>query len=255
MIPKIIHYCWFGSNDISDLNKLCLESWRNILPDYKIMKWDESNSDMDVPFMKEAYRQKKYGYLIDYTRLQALKEYGGIFLDLDFLVLKSFDGLLNHDFFLGMIDSKQVGMGIVGAEPNNDIVKGLKDIYSSYKGFDPVPSTDVATTYFKSHDMENMFNTTEGQIVFYPKDFFYEYTLRDAYNNISYEGFTEGKNVFALHLWENTWIKPEFRDFWFGRTRRGYERAILRIIKNPFQGIYYYKDLAYHVLRHLRIKK
>lgn len=128
-IPKIIHYCWFGGKPLpADLRK-CLESWEK-LKGYTIMRWDESNCSFDEnEFVKNTYRDRQLGFIGDYYRLKAVYEYGGIYLDTDVKVNRSFDDLLNHKMFLNFIFDCSVGSAIIGAQKNNPLVKGLLDMY------------------------------------------------------------------------------------------------------------------------------
>lgn len=99
MIPKIVHYCWFGGNEMPPLVKWCMKSWKKHLPDYTFKLWNETNFDVNsVPFVKEAYEAKKYAFVADYVRLYALYTEGGIYLDSDVRVLKSLDCFLKYDF-------------------------------------------------------------------------------------------------------------------------------------------------------------
>jgi hypothetical protein len=100
MIPKKIHYCWLGDDPLPGNLEKCLSSWRNVLNDYEIIKWDTQRFAIDsVPFVKEACSVKKWAFAADYIRLHALYEEGGIYLDTDVYVCKRFDSFLNHDFF------------------------------------------------------------------------------------------------------------------------------------------------------------
>jgi Glycosyltransferase sugar-binding region containing DXD motif len=100
MIPKKIHYCWLGGEPLPGNLEKCLSSWRNVLSDYEIIKWDVQRFDIDsVPFVKEACSVKKWAFGSDYIRLHALYEEGGIYLDTDVYVRKRFDSFLRHDFF------------------------------------------------------------------------------------------------------------------------------------------------------------
>ena len=84
MIPKIIHYCWFGGKELPELAKYCLASWEKYCPDYEIIRWDESNFDLNEnSYVKEAYEHKKWAFITDYVRLKALYEIGGIYMDTD----------------------------------------------------------------------------------------------------------------------------------------------------------------------------
>ena len=85
MIPKIIHYCWFGGNPLPTDVKRCIESWKKMCPDYEIKRWDESNFDVNAhPFTKAAYEAKAWAFVSDYARLKVVCDNGGIYLDTDF---------------------------------------------------------------------------------------------------------------------------------------------------------------------------
>lgn len=103
MIPKIIHYCWFGKGLMPKSQKDCVKAWKKLMPDYQIMRWDESNFDVGFcPYTKESYEKKKYAFVADVARLVALSEYGGIYLDTDVEVFQRFDRFLDLDFFTGV---------------------------------------------------------------------------------------------------------------------------------------------------------
>ena len=114
MIPKVIHYCWFGKNQLSPLHIACMETWKKYLPEYEIRRWDESNSPMDIPFIKYHYSKKNWAFVSDYVRLHALKNFGGIYLDVDFEVLKNLDPLLLNKCFLGEEQKDRITNGIFG---------------------------------------------------------------------------------------------------------------------------------------------
>jgi len=103
MVPKIIHYCWFGKGLMPKSQKDCIKGWKKLMPDYQIMCWDESNFDVGFcPYTKESYEKKKYAFVADVARLVALSEYGGIYLDTDVEVFQRFDRFLDFDFFTGV---------------------------------------------------------------------------------------------------------------------------------------------------------
>ena len=130
MIPKIIHYCWFGSNEKSEKIKKCIESWKKYLPDYEIKEWNENNFDIDShPFVKAAYKAKKWAYVSDYIRAYVIYKYGGIYLDTDILVLDNFDRFLNNRAFVGFENPQYPFTAVFGAEPGHPLVKDMIEYY------------------------------------------------------------------------------------------------------------------------------
>ena len=134
MIPRIIHYCWFGGSPMPDLAQRCIASWHHCMPDYEFKLWDEHNFDVDsVAYTKEAYAEKKYAFVSDYVRLKALKEEGGLYFDVDFFVYKAFDPLLEYRAFAGFEGSKTnpVMMGVIASEPDGEWVSEQLKLYEN----------------------------------------------------------------------------------------------------------------------------
>ena len=105
MIPKKIHYCWFGRGPMPELALKCLNSWKVNLPDYELIVWNEDSFDITTnQYVKEAYESRKFAFVTDYVRLYALYHYGGIYMDTDVEVLKPLDNFLNHKAFTGCED-------------------------------------------------------------------------------------------------------------------------------------------------------
>ena len=97
MIPKIIHYCWLSGDAFPENIRTCFASWKQFLPDYEFRLWDTARFDVhSLPWTKEAFEAKKYAFAADYIRLYALYQFGGIYLDSDVLLYKSFDDLLHQ---------------------------------------------------------------------------------------------------------------------------------------------------------------
>ena len=102
MIPKIIHYCWFGRNPLPPLAEKCIASWREFLPDYEIKEWNEDNFDVNIiPYTADAYNAKKYAFVSDYARFWILYKYGGLYFDTDVEVIKSMDDIVERGPFMG----------------------------------------------------------------------------------------------------------------------------------------------------------
>ncbi len=145
MIPKIIHYCWFGGNPEPEDVKKCIASWKKHLPDYEIKRWDESNYNVHKnQYMSDAYKEKKWAFVSDYCRLDVVYTYGGIYLDTDVEVIKSFSPLLKEKMFCGFESrdpimfkkGKQVeqsvafGLGF-GAEAGHPALKDMLELYET----------------------------------------------------------------------------------------------------------------------------
>lgn len=119
MIPKIIHYCWFGKNPLPKQVLHCIESWKKFLPDYEIKEWNEDNFDVnEIQFTREAYRLKRYAFVSDYVRIYALYHEGGIYIDTDVEVLKSFGNKIDNRSFMGIeLRGRQIATAVLGSEP------------------------------------------------------------------------------------------------------------------------------------------
>ena len=208
MIPKIIHYCWFGKKPKNDLIYKCIESWTEFCPDFEIREWNETNTNpYQSKFYKDAYRKKKYAYIADCVRVQAIYEYGGIYLDTDMLLLKPIDDLISYDFFAGYEVEGRPAYGFFGAIPGHRFLKHMIAFYKTTE-FNEF-SLPVITHTFK--DKINTKTITENEIIFSPKYFYplpYEQRADDYKNFINHDSY-------AVHLWDHSWNKKEEKRFWF----------------------------------------
>lgn len=139
MIPKIIHYCWFGRNPLPPLAVKCIDSWRKYFPDYEIKEWNEDNFDVNIiPYTEEAYRLKKYAFVSDYARFWILYHHGGLYFDTDVEVIKSMDDIIAKGPFMGCEENAHSeataltvapGLGL-GATPGLGVYSELLQLYS-----------------------------------------------------------------------------------------------------------------------------
>lgn len=130
IIPKKIHYCWFGGNEKSELVNYCIESWKKHLVGYEIIEWNESNFDINTnSYTKEAYEYKKYAFVSDYVRLYTMYTYGGIYLDTDVEVLKNLEEFLVYEGFTGYEDRYWAVTGTMGSVKGNEVIERLLDYY------------------------------------------------------------------------------------------------------------------------------
>ena len=131
MIPKTIHYCWFGRGELTTKAKKCIQSWKKYCPDYEIIEWNEDNFDINQnEYTKKLYTEKKFAFLSDYARLKIVYEQGGIYLDVDVEIVKSFDDLLTNKAYFGFESNEYANTGAgFGAEKGNRAVKILLEQY------------------------------------------------------------------------------------------------------------------------------
>lgn len=127
IIPKIIHYCWFGGNKMADLNKRCIESWHKHCPDYEIKEWNEANCDVsETDYTRQAYEAGKFGFVSDYFRLKLLFENGGIYLDTDVELFRNPDDLLYQPAFAGVEAWGTINTGgMFGSVPGHPMIEEI----------------------------------------------------------------------------------------------------------------------------------
>lgn len=143
MIPKVIHYCWFGRNPLPESAVKCIESWRKFMPDYEIKEWNEDNFDVNIiPYTAEAYSVGKYAFVSDYARFWVLYHYGGVYFDTDVEVIKPMDDIIEKGPYMGvevmckilpedLIGYPMVNPGLgVGAPTGMEFYKKVLDFYA-----------------------------------------------------------------------------------------------------------------------------
>ena len=135
MIPKTIHYCWFGGKEKPKSAQKCISSWKRFFPDYKIIEWNETNFDvLSNPYTKYCYDNNKWAYLSDYVRLKVVYENGGIYFDTDVEVIKPFGKLTECDAFFGFENDNYVATGLgFGAAAAHRTVGAMLSQYDSMK--------------------------------------------------------------------------------------------------------------------------
>lgn len=212
MIPKVIHYCWFGGAPLPEKEQKCMESWKKFAPDYEIVRWDETNYDVHKnAYMGEAYDCKKWGFVPDYARFDIIYEHGGIYLDTDVELVKPLDELLSNKAYMGFESNEWVNGGIgFGAEKGNLLIKGLRDMYDSLSfvredgELNLTPSPTYITNYLVSHGLrrDNTMQTLEDSMVIYPTEYF---AARDYDTN----KVVITENTISIHQYSGTWRTPK----------------------------------------------
>ena len=217
MIPKVIHYCWFGGNPLPKSAQKCIASWKKYLPDYEIKEWNESNFDVNIiPYTAEAYKAKKYAFVSDYARFWILYKYGGLYFDTDVEVIKNMDDIIAKGAFMGL-EKKQAGatptqLGVapglgLGVNPGLGLYKELLDVYDDkhlFSAFGKIGETIVGITS-KIMQKKGIKRQSDGflhcgEITIYPEEYF-------CPKNYYTGELTITPNTCAIHHYTATWHK------------------------------------------------
>ena len=223
MIPKVIHYCWFGRGEKSKLIQKCIKSWEKYCPDYEIIEWNEDNFDINCNiFVKQAYEYKKWAFVSDYARLWALYNYGGIYLDTDVEIIKPIDIFLKHKAFSGFESSKTVPTGIIASEKGQVIIKLWLDWYNDRKFIvdgemlhEPNVKFMTETLIDKGLVLDNTYQEIEG-FALYPQTYFCPINVDKRKN-------CKSKNTYAIHHFTSSWrTKTEMKKFKKAKRRQAW---------------------------------
>ena len=212
-IPKIIHYCWFGKNEKPKIIKKCIKSWKEKLPDYEFIEWNEDKFNVNTNgFVKEAYEKGKYAFVSDYVRVYALYNYGGIYLDTDVKVKKSFNSLLENDSIWGFEEKNFVATSTIGACKGNKLIKQFLDSYNGRRFINNDGSIDTLTNVVivsrivneLGIKLDGTYQKIEGIATFYPQDYFSPYDYINCYSK-------ETKNTYSIHYYYKSWLPMSSR--------------------------------------------
>lgn len=225
MIPKIIHYCWFGKSAIPELVERCITSWHTYMPDWEYRLWTEDNFDIvSAPqYVQEAYAAKKFAFVSDYVRLWALEQEGGVYLDTDVEVLRPLDDLLGDTAFIGLEESLALlpGTCVMGCEANCKWVKDMISTYENATFLKEDGSLDMTTNVQRlGAKMVEDGLLHERKIQYLPQWGLRVYT-HDYFSPItSTRVMRKSKNTYCIHRFAGSWVdgkKGGFRDWWICR--------------------------------------
>ena len=229
MIPKIIHYCWFGRNPLPPLAVKCIESWKKYLPDYEIKEWNEDNFDVNIiPYTAEAYQQGKYAFVSDYARFWILYRYGGIYFDTDVEVIRPLDDILVRGGFMGFeTDYKErpksheiatnpcLGLSVapglgLSVAPGLGLIKKMMDYYDG-KHFvneqnmrNQITIVHIATQVLMENGLKPVSGIQEIEGVYiYPSEYFCPINVTTGKLHIT-------ENTRCIHHYAASWVNSSF---------------------------------------------
>lgn len=208
MIPKIIHYCWFGDKSLGESEFACIETWKKMLPDYRIFEWNEKNFSLEntCEYVKQAYSEKKWAFVSDYVRMAVLYKYGGIYLDTDVEVIRSFNPLLDENAFICSESLYSMCTATIGAKKHADIILEFLRLYNNRSfvvngKIDYSPNSKLLFNYL--HDKygyisNNNICNINKKITIYPSCYFSPlncYTMKEFRTS----------NTYSIHRYSATW--------------------------------------------------
>lgn len=249
MIPKKVNYIWLGGKPKSNFANICLETWREKLQDYEIIEWNENNLELDRlckenRFLSECRKRKLWAFMADYLRLYVLYNFGGIYMDVDVQVLKSFDDLLENKMFIGYEyfsrdydDCVTEGTGIMACEPENPIIKECLDYYkeeiwNSNAYYIPT----ILTIVFKRHGV------TDYKI--YPVDFFAPYDYRKDFSPTCVTS-----NTHTIHWFQASW--HENKNIGLFLQTKHIKNPIVKKVMQTKRILGYYKRKYLHIFHEI----
>lgn len=208
-IPRIIHYVWVGGSPLPDPTERFIETWKKYNPGYKLMLWNEHNIDLTIPYIRNAHEHRKWANVSNFARLQAVYEYGGIYLDTDVEVLKRFDGLLRNKCFFGFQvkyhETDWVNQATFGAAKEHWFIKAaLAYLVDHFEGNEQgnLSGPAMTTRLLREHGLLDYKDAgvMVKDIRIYPVRYFYPFSWLESY---SPELITD--DTYSIHYWAMQW--------------------------------------------------
>lgn len=241
MIPKIIHYCWFGGNSKSKLIEKCICSWKKYCPDYEVIEWNENNFDISMTpqYVQQAYEAKKWAFVTDYVRLYVVYTYGGVYLDTDVELLKSIDELLLYPAFFGMEEEGYVNTGLgFGSIKNTKLLAELINDYQniSFKlengEYDTTGCPIRNTKIFVNNGMKqkNVLQELHDGTMIFPEEYFCPKNYRTGEMKISSE-------AFSIHHYDASWFTEEQQKAKEKRWKEKKRKAQIKQLRSKIKAL------------------
>lgn len=242
-IPKIIHYCWFGSKNKPKYIIKYINEWKAKLPEYQIIEWNENNFDINYcKYSKEAYDEKKYAFVSDVARLYALYNYGGIYLDTDVEIVRSFDNIIkNKEIIFGFEEGERIATSFIASTPHNKVIYEFLNVYHNLPfiletdKYNLIPNVEYLTSILKEKGLKENgeFQLLENYIYIYPKEYFSPYDYINCVDEVT-------SNTYCIHHFAVSWlnkstiIKKNLKTFFvriFGKEKLIFLRKVKNKVK------------------------
>ena len=213
MIPKIVHYCWFGRNPLPASALKCIESWRKFFPDYEIKEWNEDNFDVNIiPYTQQAYEVKKYAFVSDYARFWILYHEGGLYFDTDVEVVRPFDRYLEgRSMVLGFESDRSLMTAFIACTKKHPFIEEFEKTYHERRFIKEDGSMDLtAINVGFSNQAEawgldlskNAYQEIGDGIAVYPIEYFAAFDVKNWHERV-------GPNTCTIHHMDASWVEKK----------------------------------------------
>lgn len=243
MIPKKVHYIWLGGRPKDKLTEICLLTWKDKMPEYDFIEWNEENLDLDKisqesEYFAECRKRNLYAFMADYLRIKILYEQGGIYIDTDVQAIKSLNPLLDKELILGWeectidIVNKQIGTGFIAAEKGNWFIEKIYNFYNK-----EIMNSDMYIIPVIMTDIYNKLSATEkAKIEILPKEYFSPYDSGGG-KRFSTDLITD--NTYAIHWFSYSWGKFKNREWAQVKHIKNPIKRKIKMLQNRFE---FYKE-------------
>ena len=214
MIPKIIHFCWFGGKDLPNDAKQYIQTWRRMLKGFRIQEWNEQNFDLSAApeYVREAYELKKYAFVSDYVRIYALNKYGGVYLDTDVEIIRDFSEFLEDgDLVFGFESNRLLTTAFIASVPGHPLIETFEKSYWSRHfilkdgscDFTPINNriSELAVNWGLDLDLD-AYQELKDNVKVYPSDYFAAFDVYNWHTKVT-------ENTYAIHHMAASWVGPK----------------------------------------------
>ena len=217
MIPKVIHYCWFGGNPLPEDIRRYMITWRKVLPAYKIVRWSEKNFDISTApdYVKEAYEAKKYAFVSDYVRVKKLADHGGVYFDTDIEAVKDFSQYLDgKNVVLGFESDRLLTTAFIACRKHDPFISEFEQSYHTRHflmdngELDLTNINDVLSEFAESRGLDldrDEYQELSGGIAVYPRDYFAAWDVKHWHEKRT-------DNTCTVHHMASSWIEHDIKE-------------------------------------------